>query len=325
LRRFLAGLVVLGVAGGLVVGFFLYQSAKLTADLRNGRLERELEEAMGTADLPATEADEVLGALWEAAEDVPSGRDPWSLAAGEEVSAPLDAEVAGDSLAESRTLRERFLGRMTDDLEPPEEDVLLNRIPNFRDQRTCTRFLAEDLLSLLVVGDEAKALAAYRAGQRHARLIGRGVGGRPTLIAKMIATAQQRVLDDAVGTAARLGLVPASATGRWQAAVLEAVEAFPPIDRSMEGEFAATEAMVEIADRRFGPLGLFLEAHWGDGHAQLARVRATYEAGEEVPREFLQGELHPMVMVGIPNWPAAERRCDQRRERGREVAAALAR
>lgn len=305
----------LSLLGTLVAAIFFaltgWQLFQTKQAMDRGDIERELQEALGMVDRPATLTDQVvetLGREWAGIADTP---DPWGFEAGdlEKLRAePLIAEAAQEALHPSRKLHKFFLERMAASLETPGSQALLNQEPDFKNQRGITRRMASNLLSSLVVGRADEAVRIYETCHRHARIMARGIQGHPSLIASMIALAQQKTIDAAAEHALALGLWPASALAPLEAAMQEAVARNPGLDPAMDFELTSLGKAMEIVDRRLGPAGWVASLYWGDGQEQLGEVRAAWKAGLPPPVDLIRGRCHIMLAVGMPNWQAAKER-----------------
>lgn len=289
----------------------LYQTQQA---MKRGDIEREVQEAMGLVDLPKTLADQVLETLgleWAGIQESP---EPWGLEDGgfdKMRTTALSEEEAQKALHPSRKLRKFFLERMAAGIDTPGTDPVLNTAPMLSHQRGMNLRLSADMLSLLVLGRVDEALGIYRTGHRHARILARGLQGRPSLIGSMVAIAMGNVLDRAAGRGLELGLWPEDSLPRLAQAVREVLDRDISLDGAITSEIDSIGKVVDIVDRRLGPAAWPARLYWGNGPAQVEEIRACWKERKPLPEWLKKGRCHIMISIGMPSWDAAVKRYDE--------------
>lgn len=304
---------VLGVVAALFAVFAIWaglsmrQAMKLLKDPDS--IGREINPPAG----PPTAADAVVSELEAAYDMLPVPKPLWGLGQGK-VLQPTPGLTAAESALQARIdLRRLLVEKVTPDLEPAATTPALNQTHRFKALREMNNALLEDVLSLILIGRGPEARAVFAALERVRRLVGRGIEGSNSLIAKMIDVAMLGSGNLALTTALDRKLIDTDTRSALASVCQDGDSREMPLDQSVRAELAMVDRAVTAFDSRLGPVSVLTRLYWGDGHAQVARFGKALDDGTPTPTgKELQG-MHVMVSIGVPNFTAARERVTERR------------
>ena len=301
-KGLLAGALVVAVAG--LGGSIWWVRGKVDQVAKS----RNLVDAVLPKQGPSTAADEALREAFGAHRKLDHREGLWGFGFGPDVKPTPSEDDARATLLRSETLRRLMVERFHRDLEPDGHGVVLQRVHDFRNHRQLHNRLAEDLLSLLVVGRVDEALALVEAKERHARLLGRGIANHPNLIARMIGLACSTTTDTAVAVALERDLVPLAARPRLAAVYKEALARDFPVTESLRAEFEMGRRAVRAFDEELGLLRYPMRLWWGDGLATVDELERRLDRGEPAPPSEFFEDVHVALQITIPNYRSANSR-----------------
>lgn len=297
-----AGLCLAILAGG--GGAVWWIRAKIEAVSKGRRLVAAVLPKQG----PACPADEAMQEALGAFRKLPYKEGLWGFGWGDKVKPTPDLDAARAALAESETLRRVMIERFGPGLEPPDQGVVLQRVHDFQHHRRLHNRLAEDFLSLVLLGRHDEALALAEVKERHARILGQGIANHPTLIARMIALGCTKSLDRAVQATLERELLPPEPRSRLAALYREAIEKDVSTDVSLRAEFEMGRRAVRAFDQELGLLQYPMRLWWGNGLETVDELERRLDAGEAAPGLDFFKDVHVALQITIPNYASARSR-----------------
>jgi hypothetical protein len=281
---------------------------------------QDLTEIIFPAKGPPGKADRVLKQLDNLLRKDREPRAPWKLSDRLAKHLPPSAEAAREQVESRQEIHRLLVKELPTSLEPPGEAPVLQDTHNFRLQRDLQRLLAEDCLSLILLGKKEAAWELLTAKERAGRLVARGIENNSSLIGKMLGVAFD-IYGNRLGRVALTQELLSSEDKIELARILQiGLDREVPLDISVHAEFAMCRRAIEAVDARLGLLRYPLWFYWGNGLQQVDSLRKRWDAGwKNPPSEQELADYHIMLQMALPNLAKAKQRVQATREERKEL------
>jgi hypothetical protein len=294
-----ASLVVVGVA---CVGGGIWWVKERVAEVRkSGSLVEDVLPRQG----PASDADAAFQEAMGAFMKLPNREGLWGFGWQEDVKPTPKPDAAKVAVSEAETLRRVMVERFGPAVEPDDHDVVLQKVHDFKQVRKLHNRLAEEFLSLLLLGRHDEAVALAEATERHSRILSRGIANHPNLIARMIGLSCTKTFDRAMLTAIDRKMIPFAHRSRLAAVLRESLEKNVPVEVSLKAEFEMARRAVRAFDHELGLLQYPMRLWWGDGLATIDDLERRLEQNRPVPGPEFFANVHVGVQIAVPNYTSA--------------------
>ncbi|MBI4859297.1 MAG: hypothetical protein HY815_03395, partial [Candidatus Riflebacteria bacterium] len=276
--------------------------------LRAKDLSKEMEKEVIPQPGPPMRADKVVGELLAVFRSLPAGKNLWGFGQGPDIKESPSLEDATRALEASVSLRRKVVELAPADLEPEGTTCLLNENHSLRDLRAMANRLAEDVMSLAFLRQTREALDVVEAGDRVARIVGRGISGWSSLISKMICIACRGQYTRATAESIRRHFFGPEDLDAIDRMLERMASREVDLDPSVTAEYDMAERAFHAFDRRIGLLRYPLRLYWGDGRAQLANLRRVWREQKGQPPSEEISRYHIMLSICVPNCRLANQR-----------------
>lgn len=132
----------------------------------------------------------------------------WGLGQGPKLPRTPTVEAATAQLEMSTHFIERLRAVIRPELESTGSAPVLMQSHSYRTVRSAANALGDATANLYRVGKTKEAALTLEAGHRLTRLVGRGILGQSSIIAKVVVIGAQRALDQVMGVLLQRHLIP---------------------------------------------------------------------------------------------------------------------